>query len=213
MLQNRVNPFGEVICTPARGAWMGNRGAIHNDSRQITRSHRVIAWITCTLKFKDRHRQVMSPGKYTELFFLDEATAFSAGHRPCQECRRAANLEFRKRWTEGNPQYHYTAKTRINDIDTVIHDERITPAGEKRTYTERLDTLPDGTFVAIDQTVFLVKGDKLFPWNPDGYGFPVDRPADQVVTVLTPPSIVNAFCAGYVPQTALRQNILKTKPI
>ena len=87
MLQNRVNPLGDIIRTPARGAWMGNRGLLHNERQEIVRPYRLIPWITCVLSFKNRHRPVMAPGQYTELFFLDEATSFAAGHRPCKECR------------------------------------------------------------------------------------------------------------------------------
>ena len=105
MLQNRADPFGTIITTSARGAWMGNRGAIHDKKRRIVRSYSVTRWITCALEFKGRRRAIMSPGKYTELFFLDEATAFAAGHRPCQECRRDASLEFKKRWVEGNARW------------------------------------------------------------------------------------------------------------
>jgi len=88
-LQNRVTPFGDIVATPARGAWMGNRGVLHGSDRTLSRRRWTTrAWITCRLEFKDRHRRVMTPGRYTELFFLDEATALAAGHRPCGECRR-----------------------------------------------------------------------------------------------------------------------------
>lgn len=203
MLQNRADPFGAIITTPARGAWMGNRGAIHNKNRRITRSYSVTRWITCSLEFKGRRREIMSPGKYTELFFLDEATAFAAGHRPCQECRRDASLEFKKRWAAGNPGYGFDVKTPVGDIDAIIHEERIAPDGQKRMHIERLETLPDGTFIADDKTAFLVKGEQLFPWNAEGYGPPIDRPKEKPVMVLTPASIVNAFRAGYTPQMAI----------
>jgi hypothetical protein len=83
MLQNRVDPFGNIIRTPARGAWMGNRGVIHDEHKTIRKAFKIKAWITCALQFKGRHREVMTPNRWTELFFLDEATAFAAGHRPC----------------------------------------------------------------------------------------------------------------------------------
>ena len=83
-LPNRVNPFGELFATPARGTLMGNRGGvIHNAAQQIVRQYRSRQWITCKLEFKGRRRKVMTPGLYTELFFLDEAVALAAGHRPC----------------------------------------------------------------------------------------------------------------------------------
>src|ERR1700730_14192737 len=101
-LQNRVDPFGRLIRTTARGAWMGNRGLIHNEYQQIVRTFRLKAWITCRLEFKGWYRKVMSPNRYTELFFLDEATAFSAGHRPCAECRREDFNRFKAAWLQGN---------------------------------------------------------------------------------------------------------------
>ena len=182
---------------------MGNRGAIHDKNRRIVRSHSVIRWITCALQFKGRRREVMSPGKYTELFFLDEATAFAAGHRPCAECRREAYLEFKKYWLAGNPMYHFDAKSSINDVDAVIHAERTTPEGNKRMHIEQMDGLPDGAFVAKGKTALLVKGHQLFPWNPGGYGPPIERPKGKPAVVLTPPSIINAFRAGYTPQMAI----------
>ena len=97
-LQNRVTPFGELIATPARGTLMGNRGCLHDAQQRIRRTFAVKRWIICVLEFKGRHRQVMAPGQYTELFFLDEATALAAGHRPCAECQRARYDLFRAHW-------------------------------------------------------------------------------------------------------------------
>src|ERR1700743_3660322 len=102
MLQNRVDPQGNIIKTTARGAWMGNRGQLHNEQRQIVRPFKLKAWLTCLLQFNGRKREVMSPQRYTELFFLDEATAFAAGHRPCFECRRKDYDLFKSFWLQGN---------------------------------------------------------------------------------------------------------------
>lgn len=203
MLQNRVNPMGDIIRTPSRGAWMGNRGLIHNDKQQIIRPYRLIPWITCVLIFKNRRRKVMSPGLYTELFFLDEATAFSAGHRPCMECRRYDHLRFKRCWIKGNPSYHYNDKTTIPQIDAVIHSERIAADKTKLTYEEEINRLPDGTFVLHDEKPFLIKGDKMYPWASEGYGKGIVRPEVMTMTILTPRSIVNTFTAGYIPQMAL----------
>ena len=107
-LQNRVTPFGEIIATPERGAYMGNRGGrIHHNDRQELQTRRWASrqWITCLLEFKGRHRMVMQPNRYTELFFLDEVTAFAAGHRPCAECRRDDFSRFMTAWAIGNPEY------------------------------------------------------------------------------------------------------------
>ncbi|MBO9205426.1 MULTISPECIES: hypothetical protein [Niastella] len=203
MLQNRVDPLGEIIRTPARGAWMGNRGLLHNDQQEIVRPFRLMAWITCVLAFKARKRVVMSPGLYTELFFLDEATAFSAGHRPCKECRREDHLRFKKYWLLGNPDYHFNEKTSIAEIDAVLHRERLGADKSKRTYQSDLDQLPDGTFILLDEMPFLIKGDQLYAWTAAGYDAGIVKPDKMEVTVLTPASIVNTFRAGYISHMAL----------
>ncbi|TDX02049.1 hypothetical protein [Dinghuibacter silviterrae] len=202
MLQNRVDPLGSIITTPARGAWMGNRGLIHDDHRHIERPFRLKAWLICLLQFKDRHREVMTPRRYTELFFLDEATAFSAGHRPCFECRRPDYERFKACWMAGNPGYGFDARTSIASIDAVLHAERIDKRGFKVLHTEPLASLPDGTFILFHEQPFLLSGGRLFPWSPFGYGEAVGLPSVFEVIVLTPASTVNAFRAGYVPQTA-----------
>lgn len=194
MLQNRIDPSGNIIFTPARGAWMGNRGLLHDAQQRIRRPFRLKAWITCVLKFKNRHRKVMAPGQYTELFFLDEATAFSAGHRPCAECRREDFNRFKAAWVAGNPGYGFTMKTPIGQIDEVLHKERM---GEP--HEEAMEALPEGTFVEYAGKAHLVKGGQLYPWSPEGYGEPQAATAGDV-RVLTPASTVNAFRAGYRPQ-------------
>jgi len=124
MLQNRVDPKGEIIKTEARGTLMGNRGVIHDAQRNIVRRYKHKAWITCSLHFKERHRIVMSPNRWTELFFLDEATAFAAGHRPCCECRKENFKLFKLCWLKGNSQYGFTAKVsmkRMLLISPTVH--------------------------------------------------------------------------------------------
>src|SRR5436853_7505403 len=116
MLQNRVDPFGNIIKTAARGAWMGNRGVIHNEQQRITHVFKHKAWITCALQFKGRKRTVMTPGRWTELFFLDEATAFAAGHRPCFECRKEDATRFKSCWIHGNTSDGVTMTTSIRSI-------------------------------------------------------------------------------------------------
>src|SRR5688572_2180120 len=133
MLQNRVDPLGRLIETRARGSWLGNRGVIHNEHKQITRAFKHKAWITCALEFKGRKRTVMSPDRWTELFFLDEATAFAAGHRPCFECRREEALRFKSFWIQGNPEHSFHMKTSIQLIDNIIHSERIDANNKKIT--------------------------------------------------------------------------------
>jgi hypothetical protein len=188
-LQNRVNPFGNLFRTTARGIMMGNRGgAIHNEDREIVRRYKSRRWIACVLEFRGRHRIVMSPNRYTELFFLDEATAFAAGHRPCAECRRERYNAFRAAWH--TPAF-------ADDIDRELHPARIGPHKEKVTYEAELHTLPDGTFADREGSAWLIKANELLRWTPEGYTERIARSTSERVTVLTPKPIVECFRRGY----------------
>ncbi|MBO9730221.1 MAG: hypothetical protein J7623_16395 [Chitinophaga sp.] len=204
MLQNRVDPYGRLIFTQARGAWMGNRGILHDEQQQVLRPFKLKAWITCVLEFKNRHRTVMAPHRYTELFFRDEATSFAAGHRPCYECRRADYNRFKTYWLKGNPEYDFDDRVSIQEIDKILHRERITPRLEKVTYIDTLLQLPDGCFIVYEQQPCLVYEQALYRWSPDGYTKKDCFPKDEQVQVLTPLSVVSAFRAGYNPQVIIR---------
>jgi hypothetical protein len=196
--QNRVTPFGELIATECRGTLMGNRGCLHDERQRIRRPFALKRWIVCVLEFRGRHRTVMTPGRYTELFFLDEATALAAGHRPCAECQRARYLLFREHWAAANPGRFATLVPAADEIDRVLHAERIEESGGRRTYRERLTRLPPGVMAAHDADgAFLVRADDLLPWSPGGYGSPVPKPAGATVQVLTPKSVVRAIARGY----------------
>jgi hypothetical protein len=199
-MQNRVDPFGNIIETKARGSFMGNRGVIHNEQKQITHAFKHKAWITCVLDFKGRKRTVMTVDRWTELFFLDEATAFAAGHRPCFECRREDALRFKSFWIQGNPSYKFTMKTSIKEIDEVIHRERIDSELKKVTHHRLSSHIPEGTFIVMDSHPYLFSNGSLHRWTPVGYENSMVMPKASMVTVLTPNSIVNAFRAGFVPQ-------------
>jgi hypothetical protein len=202
--QNRVTPDGQIIATPARGTFMGNRGILHNDQQEIVKPFAHKAWIICQLSFKGRRRALMQPGNYTELFFLDEVTALAAGHRPCFECRRAAAEAFRNAWLAGNPQFGFGDSVKVGEMDVVLHAERLTEAHyvknrKKRTYTAVMQTLPNGTFIWWQERPYLVWHDALLPWTPAGYETPISRPQQGQVNVLTPPSTVAALGHGYMP--------------
>ena len=200
MLQNRVDPFGSIIMTRARGAFMGNRGVIHNQCREITHAFKHKAWITCALQFKGRKRTVMTPGRWTELFFLDEATAFAAGHRPCFECRKEEAKKFKSCWIRGNPAHGFTMKTSIREIDDVLQTERIDGNKKKVTHQRMFSDIAEGTFVSVDDDPYLFSAGQLYRWTPSGYDYSIAVPKASALTVLTPHSMVNAFHAGYVPQ-------------
>lgn len=198
-LQNRVTPFGEIIATPERGTFTGNRGILHDEARRLTgRRWTTHAWIICLLDFKGRQRTVMSPGTWTELFFLDEATALAAGHRPCGECRRADYQRFKACWIAGN------GTATIHELDERLHRERVAPYGRaKVTFQAQIGALPDGVMIALDGAAYLVWRDALWRWSAGGYSDPQPKPVDQAAAVLTPYSTVNAIRAGYVPVVAL----------
>jgi len=191
-LQNRVTPFGELIATPARGTLMGNRGCLHDAQRRIRRAFAVRRWIICRLQFKERHRRVMAPGQYTELFFLDEATALAAGHRPCAECQRERYEMFRERWAGRG-----RALPSADALDAALHAERL-DGRRRRTYTERLSRLPPGVMIAdAAGHAFLVRAGGVRAWTPAGYTRPTAWPGGRAATVLTPRSITAALARGY----------------
>jgi hypothetical protein len=199
-LQNRISPWGEILASPARGTFMGNRGGvIHNEERQIVRQYANRRWISCLLEFKDRHRVVMSPNRYTELFFLDEAVALAAGHRPCAECRRDRFNAFKRAWLDsGNPRE--TNFLYADEMDVELHPARIDVRRDKVTYQASLRSLPDGSFVQIDDDARLVQGGTLFRWTPEGYCDPLRISGDRTVAVLTPAPIIQCLRHGYKPE-------------
>ena len=210
MLQNRVDPQGNIIKTSARGTWLGNRGQLHGDTQTILRPFKLKAWLICLLQFKGRHRQVMAPNLYTELFFLDEATAFAAGHRPCFECRRDDANHFKTTWLKGNPDYGFNYKTLIGKIDEIIHQERIDKNGRKITFEATVEDLPDGVFIQIGAEPYLFANKMIRRWTPFGYEQDAPLPASTKVTVLTPRSVVNAFRSGYQPQMGIDERLSLT---
>lgn len=191
--QNRVTPEGEIIADPARGLVMGNRGCLHDAAGRLgTARWRHPHWIICALSFKGRWRPIMAPNRWTELFFLDEATALAAGHRPCAECRRAAYNAFRAAFAP--------APLPAPEIDRRLHTARVTRTRHQITHRADLATLPDGSFVKLPGAPepLLVLTDRLLPWRPDGYGLAQPR-LGGTVTVLTPAPTVAALRNGYRP--------------
>ena len=186
-LQNRVTPLGELVAEPDRGLVYGNRGCLHDAEGRIRRQWQVRRWIACRLEFKGWHRSaLMQPGKFTELFFLDEATAFAAGHRPCALCRRADYDRF----------LALTRATGADEIDARLHEERL-DGRTRRLHELPFAELPDGTFVLQDGDPHLVLGSELLRWTPGGYTERVGRPPRGAATVVTPPSTLAALRGGW----------------
>ncbi|MDA0221309.1 MAG: hypothetical protein O3B22_17315 [Proteobacteria bacterium] len=195
-LQNRVTPRGEIVADPARGLYLGNRGCLCDAAGELARRRwRLKAWITCALSYKGWWRPVMQPGVWTELFFLDEATALAAGHRPCALCRREAYERFVAAWQQGNG---LAERPRAIAIDAVMHKDRVRRDRSKVTYSAPAAELPAGTMVEREGVAWLLQGAVMLPWSPSGYGSARRRP-EGAVTVLTPRSTVAALAAGYTP--------------
>lgn len=201
-LQNRVDPFGRLLAVPERGGWTGNRGCLHDGAYRIgRRGWTTRAWITCRLSFKNRRRAVMSPGRYTELFFLDEASAFAAGHRPCGECRRADFGRFKAAWLAGNAVIDPGRDPPITLVDAILHRERIarTPWSQAPARFAMIRQLPDGAMVSEDGGAWLLWRGSLHRWTPGGYVGRRQANAAAAMPVITPMSVVGAFAAGYRP--------------
>ena len=194
-LQNRVTPTGDIIATPHRGMFTGNRGIIHDPAtKTLTRRWASQAWLTCLCEFRGRRREVMGGRSWTELFFLDEATALSAGHRPCFFCRRDDANRFRAAWEEGNGFRRVLARA----IDAVLHRERLSGA-KKRLHAVQmpLEELPDGAMLQRGAESFLIVQGRALLWSPAGYRKAPNAIKDAML--LTPPSTLRALVAGYRP--------------
>ncbi|HQY43533.1 MAG TPA: hypothetical protein PK450_05075 [Paracoccaceae bacterium] len=192
--QNRVTPTSTIVAATGRGLFMGNRGCLHDNAGRVVRPWRGKLWITCLTEFKGRRRALMQPGHYTELFFLDEAVSFAAGHRPCAECRRADYLRFRAAWAAAG----LPAAPRAGDMDRHLHPARLLTFSGPRQYAE-LKNLPDGSFVHMGGAACLWHHGQLLPYRPEGYGAPLPRPAAEAVPVLTPAPFLRILAAGYGP--------------
>jgi hypothetical protein len=195
-LQNRVTPFSQLVADPARGLLYGNRGCLHDDSGHIRRMYATRRWIACQLEFRGWQRgPKLRPGRFTELFFLDEVTAFAAGHRPCALCRRADYVRLGEIWRELHP-----GQVGADAIDLQLHGERVAPGSRTQLqHDAELDALPDGAFVARAGEPWLVLGRELLHWTPGGYDKRLPRPRGVRANVITPPSLVAVLRAGWAP--------------
>lgn len=204
-LQNRVDPCSQLHAVSARGTFMGNRGRMHNAERQIVRAWKIREWITCTLKYQGIKRQLMAPDSYTELFFLDEPTAYAAGHRPCAQCRNKDYKRFKGAWARAFPEQHdLSAKI----IDNVLHAARLNDDGGQRTWRAKLADLPDGSMIEHEGgSVLLWRGGQ---WRWSFAGYTTQQPAipvGQEVTVLTPEPIVRIFAGGLAESLQVHESV------
>jgi hypothetical protein len=189
-----VTPYGEIVSVDARGTALGNRGVLVDDRGRLVRAWQVRRWLACRLLVEGRRRELMQPRTWTELFFLDEATALAAGHRPCAACRYVDYARFRDAWGSTHPG----ALAGADAIDRKLHAERL-DGRAKRGHPERLAALPDGAMIDVDDRAWLVRGDELLAWSPAGYQERRKRDSSATVGLLTPPSTVAVIRAGYQP--------------
>lgn len=195
-MRNRVTPLGDIVAIPQRGAWLGNRGILH-EGTTVVRFHRSPLWIICTLQHKDWQLPQWQPHHFTVLFFHDEAVALAAGHRPCALCRRESYNDYQRALATGHDTEPLLAKI----LDHQLHGERI----YRGTHRRRLHPmpwadLPVGTFVMLDAGPAVVGPDSVVPWTTEGYSAPHSRPRSGQADVITPPSTVVALAYGYRPQ-------------
>jgi hypothetical protein len=196
-LQNRVLPTQEIVADSSRGLLMGNRGCLHGQGRELGVTRwRSRLWIACVLDWRGRRRDPMPPGRWTALFFLDEATALAAGHRPCAYCRRADYLEFNRAWQAGQ---QLERRPLAVEIDAHLHRERVDRMRRQRTHVRPVSELPDGVMVRYHGEPALLVGTRPLPWSFGGYGRPAETALTGPVEVLTPPSMVAAIAVGYRP--------------
>lgn len=184
--RNRVLPDGSIVAVPARGAWMGNRGCLH-EGHEIVRPWRLRAWLVCQLSFRGRRVAQWAPRRYTPLFFYDEAVAFAAGHRPCGECRRHAYLAYR----------NAAGAATASELDDRLHAERRAGPGRFR-----WRDLPDGAFVLAPDGPALVLGDRIVGWDNEAYAYAAaaSRPRSGSIAVITPPTTLNVLRNGFPVQ-------------
>ncbi|GAA1587958.1 MULTISPECIES: hypothetical protein [Kribbella] len=197
-LQNRVLPTQEIVAEPGRGLLMGNRGSIHRPDRTLgTTRWRSKAWICCVLEWKGIRRDPMPPGRWTALFFFDEAVALAAGHRPCHYCRRRDYLLYAGAWAAAHSS---AERPRAAEMDAVLHHQRVeSRTRRQRTTTQHLSELPDGAMVRFDGSPALVLGGRVLPWSWEGYGVPLEPAGLHQVETLTPPANLLVLQAGFAP--------------
>lgn len=186
--RNRVSPLGDVVAAPGRGAWMGNRGVLHDRTGRLTRSWAGRAWITCALSWRGQRLPLLEPGRYTQLFLLDEAVALAAGHRPCARCRRASYDAYRDALGE---------RLAAPALDARLHAERLDGTA-RRLHAADWTALPDDAVVLLGETPAKVAGDRLLPWLPaNAWGDPLPRPTSGTAVVVTPPTSLAALAGGF----------------
>lgn len=201
--RNRVDPWGDLHSVDERGTLTGNRGCLVDEDGDLVRHHAGSLWISCVTEFSDWQHPLAAPHTWTPLFFLDDAVALAAGHRPCSRCRRDEYLEYRAAATRA---FESSTPLRAVDLNRRLAAERLgagrglVRAAHRSVWNTSIDQLPDGTVVIVDRQALLVKGDSLRPFGFQKWGERRNRPTSVTATVLTPPTSVAALEHGYTPR-------------
>jgi hypothetical protein len=209
-LQNRVSPWGELEDDPSKaGTIMGNRGVLHDKDKNIVRQWLNKEWKACVPQFKGIDRKPLFQEKnYSELFFLDEATAYASGHRPCCYCQRVKYKAFKLYWATTHRDEKPATEIPIKEIDKILHQERIGSGGVKVKYAASLATLPEGTIFEVDEKAFLLYRGRILRWSFTGYSAAEFGVSETEVNVLTPRSIVDLYAAGLKPDVHPSADVL-----
>lgn len=203
LLENTVTPWSTLVADKTRIAgFMGNRGILHDTTRSIVKRWTHKSWVFCATSYKGIDRRPLfrtDPFRYSELFFLDEATAYAAGHRPCNYCRREALVLFKTIWCAVNRTGVPPNSVQMSEIDTQLHSERVVRGGSKVRYTAPMNSLPFGTMFEHDHSAYLIGKQAIYLWSASGY-HPAELAPASEVHVLTPASVVASFSHGLKPQ-------------
>jgi len=202
--RNRVDPWGDLHGVPERGQFTGNRGCLVDDRGGLVRHHRGPLWITCLLEYQGWRHPLERSGTWTPLFFLDDAVALAAGHRPCGLCRRQAYLDYRDAVTRADGSDDPLTAGDLNRrlaLERLQRGRGLDRANDRMLWTERVDRLPDGAVIVNEdrQVPWLVLEDRLLRFTFAGWAGPRSRPRTGRVDVLTPPTSVAAMANGYIP--------------
>lgn len=209
--RNRVDPWGDLHAVSARGSFTGNRGCLVDDSGVIWRHHAGSLWIVCRLSFRDFSHPLSEPRTWTPLFFLDDAVALAAGHRPCGFCRRADYESYRSGVEAAD---RGRLGLNASDLNRRLAKERLAKGrgldrrNDRILWSDNIDDLPTGTVIIPrgSSDPHLVTRDTLQAFRFGNWGPPVKRQQDKQVSILTPPTSVAALANGFTPELRASAN-------
>lgn len=200
---NRVDPHGDLHRVPERGIFTGNRGCLVDDDGEVVRHHLGDLWITCVLFYKDWRAPLDQPRHWTPLFFLDDAVALAAGHRPCGLCRRHDYLSYREAVREALALTDPPSATDLNRMlagERLIRGRGVSRGAHRKVWTAPAGSIPDGTVVldSRGRPRLMLGGDSL-EFTFGGWVNPTRADEEGDLSVLTPPTSFAALANGFEP--------------